>query len=1424
MSDLFAPAPDDAQKLRDRGWSESEIRAYLGTAAPAPAAVADQAAPEADGADAVARFAQPGRTPHSITASLVESELYPVPGSPAYYYSEDPGRQGLYKKGESKAPPKKPKTGPDVAVIAESKPAPVWTLVLPRVPVVTENYVELTDAGEVARQYFTLAAGRDSARAVDLADLRTGDAWTKLPDLVGTGSRTMRDLLVSIVTDQAERVPRMYAVARTGMHVIDGTRVYVYPDGRTYPDGPRVRVIGVSAELAAAAAPPERAATVAELQAALIEITARGWPVLFGLGAGARSFGYSTRPVAGGAGIWGDPGSGKTLSAGIARRLIMSSTAYPPVATAAFSDTITDMECKVAVEADMPVLIDDLALTAESSQVEIADGRAKLEMLFRAAGNQKAMRGRRRKDLTAAEERRLGSIPVATAQQMPRTMQASLYRRSILPRIESGAVDSAWYLSNLDHDGAARVPAWQSLDVPLRTLGDRIIRRLVDLSNEAGAWLDTLTADARALIGPALDKVLTTDIPPELETVIVVACGIVAGLLMLAEVAGLDRGVLLSPVLTPLADVIARQGDVIADRQDTADNLGTAISDVIRAALLSRRAHVRDTDGVICPCVPGQTEQAQGVTKVPGTGDFGHPVEWAGNGAALYYDQATDALKIRGTELHSLCAGSSDQRVKGYSVQTLPGALLRAGASAPSATERPGTFREPVPGIAGKVRVVHLRGSVVWRTGDTAPIAPEPEPEPTITDAAPEVPDATGPESVAEMFPPPATVLYEAFKDDLAAAQSAADLVTMGGEIARDVTAWGLSDAQVSDLRAAWSARMVALTPAAPPAPAPVPAARRPVESRSARPAGVKSKAPATPAGPRATDAVGIDLADGALTGYPHALPAGARTLVDVMEWAAGLDLGAAKVGASWFKHDGIVYVSAEAAAKLGLPKVAPKTDGGKHVKALTAAGWQTGAKGLTDGYASIWRGDGKDRISLRLIVLPYLEAARPESPEFTTMAGDDDATPIAARLARRQNQFGALVDAPMGYTGGSTGMALLKGRRPERLAALDSEGKYLRDADGTMQYRQAPRSVEMTGTAMPLPIMHAAHPDASTRTPDQVCQEEDYQWIRGGEPGTVRLTDAERSAKFGVGLDTMTSFASVLERLIVPLGSYSARDTIDPTAKDAVGFGTADLSGLEVEDDLPHFATPSGQRPTGPGVYALSTLSYAAKQYGWAGQVTDVQVADRAGALFEPWWPPLREAYLTLMARAGVGADLSPEAFLTAYAGHKGAADADTLALLGMVKSLYKAVVGKFRQGPSDSSAEGIERWLSKVVASPWHRPDIRAYVLSAARTTSHYRYRKTYQASGRAPFAISHDRAVYACESASPLELVSGLVTADGKPLSGVIRLGVRPGSMKPEGAADLADLIERTAATRRNPADLVAHYTDGMYVTDAEGTDDE
>jgi hypothetical protein len=207
---------------------------------------------------------------------------------------------------------------------------------------------------------------------------------------------------------------------------------------------------------------------------------------------------------------------------------------------------------------------------------------------------------------------------------------------------------------------------------------------------------------------------------------------------------------------------------------------------------------------------------------------------------------------------------------------------------------------------------------------------------------------------------------------------------------------------------------------------------------------------------------------------------------------------------------------------------------------------------------------------------------------------------------------------------------------------------------------------------------------------------------------------------------------------------------------------------------------------------------------------VSEAYVCDRAGALFEPWWPPLRDAYLALMAQAGVTPDLTGDEFLTAHASYKQVADADTLALLDTLKSYYKTAVGKLRYGPHDGD---VEKWAARVSSDPWHRPDVRAYVLSAARLAAHRRFAKTYRLTGHAPFAVSHDRAVYTSPEPSPLPLLP--VDTARRPVPGTVRLGVRPGSVKLEGVAPLADLLRRSKQADHNPADVVSRYdAAGVY----------
>lgn len=679
---------------------------------------------------------------------------------------------------------------------------------------------------------------------------------------------------------------------------------------------------------------------------------------------------------------------------------------------------------------------------------------------------------------------------------------------------------------------------------------------------------------------------------------------------------------------------------------------------------------------------------------------------------------------------------------------------------------------------------------------------PEPATAETAVPAA-SAPDTEDPEIAARRN----ATWYGSLLYEIQNAPDKPALDKLGETVAENPVGIELSTEQLGVLRVAWGTRNDELRPTAD---ASVTDATAPNKDAALQGEDA-DEAESSDEDARPTDAAGVDVVNGVLVGYPHALPEKTKNIVQVLDHAATLSLGAPMLGQKWRRHDGIVYLSDAAAAYLKLPKTPPKA--GRVITALANAGWNLGKSGLSEGYATVYRGDPKtpEHVSLRLVIVPYLRTARNEAPEFKVMGADeDDGTAPAARLARRQIRLGILTGTPMLYTEGVTGLGLLRQLRPEKLAVRDETGRYERDADNKLIMRQAPFSVEMNGAAMPFCVLHAAHPDARDRTDDQVAQEEDYgAWVRGGDRYSPEFTEVERGHPYAISFDTVTSFASVLTRLPVPLGSYRREASVRAAAagRSVHGFGTADLSKLKVDELLPHFATPSGLRPEGPRPYSFHTLKYAHDHYGWDGPITDCWVTDRAAALFEHWWGALRDVYLNLMAECGVAPDLTDQEFIDAYARYKQVGDPDTVALIAMIKSLYKATIGKFRQGPRKDEEEAA--WAERIATDPWARTDIRAYVLAAARCIAHYRYRKTLELTGRAPFAVWHDAAVYTTATDSPLEIGKTLYGPNGKPIGGTVRLGARPGCMKPEGIAPIGALLARVAETGHQPVVLAKRY---------------
>lgn len=607
-------------------------------------------------------------------------------------------------------------------------------------PVVTERLTTTRDDGTVGDTYYRLIVAGDETIASH-EEVSTGKLWHRLA-VPGTGTRTIREVLANVISGQGARLPRLLAVTRTGWHRAEGGgRMYVYPDGRTWsPSGDgRAHLIGMPERLAAMARPAPDLSD-AEVRAALEEITeCGGWAPLVGIAAGARSLGHSLRPVSAALVIWGDPSAGKTSTAA-AGRMLMLAPHWPPVVTGRMTDTITDLEMSVDSEADMPTLLDDLALTADASQAEQRQAREILERIIRPAGNAEAIRGRRKRDLTPMDRRYVRSIPVITAQQLPRSMQASLYRRAVVLHLRPGDCATLWW-TPADKGGAGGA---DRCGPALRVLADRIIARL-GAAEDPGAILGEAERRALAALGPAVDKAApgwgcSAD---GMHGVVYAAAGMLAGLVLIAEAAGVDVDPLLDRVTGPVARCLAEQADTITDRRRAADDLPMAVGDVIRRALLDRRAHIADASGDVGPGrgPDGLTPTEMGLR---GGKDFAAGLTaWEGQGVRLHWLPAYGGVGVKADGLYDLCRASGDPRVTGYTSRSLAAALGRAEALL--TPQGGGRWAQQVrlTGAARPIRMLIIKPEVIWTDqedddGPQTPADPQtPAPEPAPVEPGP---------------------------------------------------------------------------------------------------------------------------------------------------------------------------------------------------------------------------------------------------------------------------------------------------------------------------------------------------------------------------------------------------------------------------------------------------------------------------------------------------------------------------------------------------------------------------------------------------------------------------------------------------------------------------------------------------------------
>ncbi|NUP40044.1 MAG: transcriptional regulator, partial [Streptomyces sp.] len=334
-------------------------------------------------------------------------------------------------------------------------------------------------------------------------------------------------------------------------------------------------------------------------------------------------------------------------------------------------------------------------------------------------------------------------------------------------------------------------------------------------------------------------------------------------------------------------------------------------------------------------------------------------------------------------------------------------------------------------------------------------------------------------------------------------------------------------------------------------------------------------------------------------------------------------------------------------------------------------------------------------------------------------------------------------------------------------------------------------------------PVVAALFPRAHQRTPDQVLDEEAFDWVRDAE----LLTDAECAKPYAVGIDVNTAFLAAANRLVV--GLSGPEHVTSPRFDKAVpGSWLVDLSGIETDPRLPSPFTPHGGRPTGPAWYATPTVAYAAElidRFRLPVELRPVEAFVRrdAGPYLDPWYKHLSEAYKATMADLGVPGGLTPRQFLAAMERH-GAVDAGMAAVLSAVKSTVKGGIGKLRERPQGAAYRPGERWPA--LERPTWRPDIRAAVISAARVNMHRKLVRTALATQSAPaaggavafgadallpVAVLSDCAVFPSPGPSPLDVLPH--DADGTPAAGTFRLGVSPGMVKHEGTRELFWAVE-------------------------------
>ncbi|MYZ33736.1 MULTISPECIES: hypothetical protein [unclassified Streptomyces] len=623
-------------------------------------------------------------------------------------------------------------------------------------------------------------------------------------------------------------------------------------------------------------------------------------------------------------------------------------------------------------------------------------------------------------------------------------------------------------------------------------------------------------------------------------------------------------------------------------------------------------------------------------------------------------------------------------------------------------------------------------------------------------------------------------------------------------------------------------------THAHPASPRPVPAYRgRPERTTTmpARPAPARRPVPvSTSATVRRWPAVALDHTDdGWVLDIRDVPPPAGKKLTDWVAWlGTGLPLRVERLHAAGRAGDGMVCLTAPAVKALGLPAALPTTDKALAAlkKKLDMAAASVGME-VSEEIGPVFHvfrragSAGGPKASLRVIVTPWLGQGSEKQKTTTGMTATLATLPggqlDAHALARRIRAFVSDIGIAPGVTPATSSMLLLEAVRPRLEPYEDQEG----------QWKRRLREGALPGGDTTVPQAAGARHPFTRELLDRreaICEEEDFKWW--ARP----LTDTEAVLEWAVAVDVCASYLSVTQTLPLPVGPL--QHVTEPVwSTKTAGLWWCDLTGIETDPLLPHPATFHGMPPTGPGWYATPTVAYMTTEYGFdPTTITDAllpALQDEEGRpqdtapILKEWTIRLRDAYKRVYSVLGLSDGQDPETFLSAYATHKNIdpADADrgdALVLATLYKQLYKNGIGKWMDYARKSHPDEND-WLEKVVAHWSYRPELRYQIISAARIAGHRRMRKTYNKTGRAPFAANVDSYLYATEQPSPLELLTP--AENGKPVAGVLRLGIAPGSSKHEASIPMNAVLEAMEAGQ-HPSRLVhAFTTDGTALPDAE-----